>query len=75
MASSISGVSLLKEFYLNCSIYNILSKIRDRCMRRKNKVVVSIVSHIKRIKLSNLESKVLITENLECDYSLIISKN
>lgn len=37
MTSSISGVSLLKEFCLNVRIYNIPGKIRDKCMREKDR--------------------------------------
>jgi len=37
IASSISSVSPLREFYLNSKIYNILDKIRDRCIRGKNR--------------------------------------
>ena len=37
MASSISNVSLLREFCLNSRIYNILGKIRDRYMRGKDR--------------------------------------
>ena len=37
--------------------------------------MVSIESYIERIKLSDLESRVLITGNLEYNCSLIVSKN
>ena len=37
IVGSISGVSLPREFCLNSIMYNILSKVRDRHMRRKNK--------------------------------------
>ena len=37
MASSISGVSLSKEFLLNSRVYNILSKIEDKYMKEKNR--------------------------------------
>ena len=37
MVSSISSVSLSREFCLNNRAYNILSKIRDKCIRKRNK--------------------------------------
>ena len=37
MATSISDVSLPREFCLNSKTYNILSKIRNRYIRRKNR--------------------------------------
>jgi len=36
MVSSISGVSLSREFYLDGRTYNILGKIRDRYIREKD---------------------------------------
>jgi len=42
---------------------------------KKNTIVISTESCIKRIKLSDLESKILIIRNLEYDCSLVISKN
>jgi len=41
---------------------------------RRDITVISIESHIKEIKLSDLGSGVSITRNLECDCSLVISK-
>jgi len=37
MASSISGVSLPREFCLDSRIYNILGKIRDRYMKGEDR--------------------------------------
>jgi len=37
MVSNISGVSLPREFCLNSRTYNILSKVRDKHMKRKNR--------------------------------------
>ena len=37
MVSSVSSVSLPREFCLNSKKYNILDKIRDGCMREKNR--------------------------------------
>jgi len=37
MVSNISSISPLKEFCLNSRAYNIPSKSRDRCMKRKNR--------------------------------------
>ena len=68
IVSSISSVSLSREFCLNRIRMLLLSKQREH-------IVISIESYIKKIKLSDLESKVLITGNLEYDYSLVISKN
>ena len=42
---------------------------------RKNVTIISMESYVKRIKLSNLESKVPTTRDLESNCSLIVSKN
>jgi len=68
IVSSISSVSLSRKFCLNRIRMLLLSKQREY-------IVISIESYIKKIKLSDLESKVLITGNLEYDYYLVISKN
>ena len=38
-------------------------------------MIILVKSYIKRIKLSNLGSRVLIIRNLERNYSLIVSEN
>ena len=35
--NNISTISLSREFCLNSRIYNIPSKVRDRCMKRENR--------------------------------------
>ena len=42
---------------------------------KENIVVIPIDSYVKRIKFSDLGSKILITKDLECNCSLIVSKN
>jgi len=37
MINSISSISLLREFYLNGRIYNILNKIGDKYIKRKKR--------------------------------------
>ena len=37
MASSINSISLPREFCLDSRMYNILGKVRDGCMERKDK--------------------------------------
>ena len=37
MTSNISSISLSREFCLNNRTYNILDKIRDRYIKRKNR--------------------------------------
>ena len=57
-----------KEKNKTKSIVNDLDRKRDITM-------ISIKSHTRRIKLSNLRSKVLITGNLKHDCSLVVSKD
>ena len=40
MVNNIGSISLLREFYLDGRIYNILSKIGDKYMRRKKKAEI-----------------------------------
>ena len=40
MVNDIGSISLSRKFYLDSRMYKILSKIRDKCIRRKKKTEI-----------------------------------